>query len=175
MAKRLDAIRLTMPTITTPAIGRVNGSHGLRLSARCGPTVPVLGPVVVMVRVTVVALSPALICLSKLQAVSAGRFEQVSVTSLVKVGDPDGAALKAKVALCPASTVFALAPLITQVKSGGITVKSKVVCLGAGSPAVSACNVTVLVPVGVLPVVLTFRVTVTGFAEVGLTVFDGEK
>jgi hypothetical protein len=48
-----------------------------------------------MVNVTVVAGSPAWICLSKPQAVNAGFvFPQEMVTSLVKVPDPTGVAVK---------------------------------------------------------------------------------
>ncbi len=84
-----------MPIINTPASGNVKGSHGPRLSARRGLTVPVLGPVVVMVNITVVAGSPAWICLSKPQAVRAGFvLPQETVTSLVNVPDPTGVAVK---------------------------------------------------------------------------------
>ena len=94
-AECLDTLRPTMPIINTPASGSVNGSHGPRLSARRGLTVPVLGPVVVMVKVTVVAGSPAWICLSKPQVVRAGFvFPQEIVTSLVKIPDPTGVAVK---------------------------------------------------------------------------------
>ena len=65
------------------------------MSARRGLTIPVLGPVVVMVNVTVVAGSPARICLSKPHVVRAGFvFPQEMVTSLVKVPDPTGVAVK---------------------------------------------------------------------------------
>lgn len=52
----LPAFPRIRPSMTKPAMGRVNGSHGERLSARrrsCDP-VPVFGPAVVMVIVTVV-------------------------------------------------------------------------------------------------------------------------
>ena len=50
-AEYFDTFRPTNPTITMPAIGNANGSHGERLSARCcnADPVPVFGPVVVMV------------------------------------------------------------------------------------------------------------------------------
>ena len=70
IADRFEALLLTLPrirpSITKPATGSVNGSHGEleRLSARrrsCAP-VPVLGPTVEIVRVTGVAPEPAAIC-----------------------------------------------------------------------------------------------------------------
>jgi hypothetical protein len=51
----------------------------------------------------------------------------------------------------------------------------KVFVFGAGAPAVAACKVTVKFPGGVLAVVSTVNVTVTGFPAVGLTVLDGAK
>jgi hypothetical protein len=55
MAECFDIFRPAKPTMTMPASGNVNGSHGERLSALCcwGLAVPGFGPVVVMVRVTV--------------------------------------------------------------------------------------------------------------------------
>jgi hypothetical protein len=50
----LPAFPRSRPNMTTPAMGRVNGSHGGRLSAprRNSDPVPVFGPAVVMVIVT---------------------------------------------------------------------------------------------------------------------------
>ena len=59
--------------------------------------------------------------------------------------------------------------------TGAITDSVNVVVFAAGAPAVAACKVTVEFPSGVLAVVLTVKVTVTGVVDVGFTVFDGEK
>ena len=87
-----------MPTITMPAIGRVSGSHGARLSARCDllVPVPVFGPAVAIVSDTGVAPAPAAICggLNAQVTVASGRLEQANVTALVNVALPTGVAVK---------------------------------------------------------------------------------
>src|ERR1700674_2627152 len=57
----LDNLRLAKPSITTPARGKVSGSQGRRLSERRfkGLPVPLFGPAVLTVRVTVDVPDPA--------------------------------------------------------------------------------------------------------------------
>jgi hypothetical protein len=57
----LDILRLAKPTITTPASGKVSGNQGRRLSDRWRNVVPVplFGPAVLTVIVTVDVLEPA--------------------------------------------------------------------------------------------------------------------
>ena len=58
----LDILRLAKPTMTTPARGKVSGSQGRRLSDRWrNVPVPLFGPRLVMVIVTVDAPDPAAI------------------------------------------------------------------------------------------------------------------
>jgi hypothetical protein len=89
MAEYLETLRPVSPTITTPAIGNVNGSQGKRLSARwCGCTfaAPVFGPEVVMVSVTGVdPLVPGIDAGLKMQLVVASSPEQANVTVAPKV------------------------------------------------------------------------------------------
>jgi hypothetical protein len=109
----LDRLRPAMPTMTTPASGRVIGSQGMRLSAwRCCFLTPPFGfgPVVVMVRVSVTGLAvPAGIGFSeKLQVtVASGRPLQTKLTAAAKVVTPVPVAVTVKVEVvdCPESTV----------------------------------------------------------------------
>ncbi len=57
----LDILRRAKPTITTPARGKVSGSHGRRLSERWRNVLPVplFGPAVLTVKVTVDVIDPA--------------------------------------------------------------------------------------------------------------------
>ena len=99
----LDTLRLAKPTITTPARGKVSGSQGRRLSDRWrNVPVPLFGPLVLRVIVTVDALDPAAIVADGLKVQlllvrvgSAGEKEvQLRFTALTNV-DPDvGVALK---------------------------------------------------------------------------------
>ena len=141
IAERFDAFLLTLPRInpsmTTPAMGSVNGGHGERerLSARrrsCAP-VPVLGPVVEIVRVTCVAPEPAAICAGfdcpvlKAQLLfvsvgSGGAKVQLKVTLPAKVeAPPVGVAVKVEDAATPANTGPG-AVGVDNVKVGGLIV-----------------------------------------------------
>ena len=100
----LDILRLAKPTITTPARGKVSGSQGRRLSDRWRNWVPVplFGPVLLMVIVTVDAPDPAAIVADGLKAQrllvrvgSAGEKEvQLRFTALTNVDPEVGVAKK---------------------------------------------------------------------------------
>jgi hypothetical protein len=138
IAERFEALLLTLPrirpSITTPAMGSVNGSHGERLSARrrsCVP-VPPFGPVVEIARVTVVAPEPAAICvevacpvlktqLAFVNVGSGGAKAQLNVTAPPKVDPLVGVAVKLEVAATPASTAAGAAG-VDNVKVGAVTV-----------------------------------------------------
>jgi hypothetical protein len=128
-----DTLRPTNPTITMPAIGSANGSHGERLSARCcsADPVPVFGPLVLMVKETGVAPEvPAGIDaglnaqLDEVSVASVGENEQVNVTAVEKVVGAEGVAVKwyGKV-VCPAITVC-VGSMLAHVKSGSWTVSA---------------------------------------------------
>ncbi len=136
VAEYFDTLRPAKPTITMPAIGTVNGSHGERLSARCckAAPAPVFGPLVVMVSCTTVAPEPAKIFVGSVCPVlkaqasvgSLGAKEHApvpNVTSCVKVEVPTGVAAKVYTwDVCPASTVCELGAPALYVKSGATTV-----------------------------------------------------
>ena len=100
----LDILCLAKPTITTPARGKVSGSQGRRLSERRRNwlPVPLFGPLLVMVIVTVDALDPAAIVADGLKAQlllvrvgSAGAKEvQLRFTALANVNAEVGVAVK---------------------------------------------------------------------------------
>ena len=103
IAERFDTFLPTKPSITTPAMGSVSGSHGERLAARWrNDPFPVLfGPTVVMVIETGVAPAvPAGIVvgvkaqLLGVSVVSVGAKAQAKVTALAKVDDEVGVAVK---------------------------------------------------------------------------------
>jgi hypothetical protein len=136
-AKCFETFRPTNPTITMPAIGNANGSHGERLSARCcsADPVPVFGPVVLMVKETGVAapVAPAAIDaglkvqLDELSVASVGENEQPNVTAAPNVVDPTGVAVKwYTMDVCPASTVC-VGSLLVHKKSGAVTVTTAAV------------------------------------------------
>jgi hypothetical protein len=109
-ARRLSAL----------AVSSVFRSARLRAVFRGMDSVPRFGPVVAMVRVTLVAPAPGEIEGGlKAQLVSAGRLalEQAKFTTPLKVEAPTGAAKKLYVALCPAMTVTELLPVSVQVTS----------------------------------------------------------
>jgi hypothetical protein len=104
MVAPLDILRPAKPTITTPARGKVSGSQGRRLSERWRNVLPVplFGPLVLMVIVTVDALDPAAIVADGLKAQlllvrvgSAGEKEvQLRFTALTNVDPEVGVAKK---------------------------------------------------------------------------------
>jgi hypothetical protein len=123
----LDILRRAKPTKTMPASGNVNGSHGERLSAlRCwGVTTPEFGPLVLMVRVSLVALEPARIgFVLKLQVtVASGRPLQARVTLAANVAAPPvGVTVKVEVADCPESAVAGVVG-VDMLKVGTVTVR----------------------------------------------------
>src|ERR1700675_580627 len=107
IAECLDIFRPAKPTMTMPASGNVNGSHGERLSAlRCwGFTMPEFGPLVPMVRVTVWSpVAPAAIAGAEQVTVASGRPLQTKVMGTVVV--PVGVTVKVEdIVLCPESSV----------------------------------------------------------------------
>src|SRR5713226_7618659 len=109
IAECLDIFRPAKPTMTIPASGNVNGSHGERFSAlRCwGFTVPGFGPAVVMVRVTVWGpVAPAAIAGAEQVIVASGRPLQAKVTLAANVAAPPvGVTVKVEVVDCPESAV----------------------------------------------------------------------
>src|SRR5260370_40455412 len=82
IAARFDTFLPTRPSITTPTMGNVKGSHGERLAARCRNSVPIpgFGPLVVIVNETGVApVVPA--------AIDGGVKTQLLFVSVVSVGE----------------------------------------------------------------------------------------
>jgi hypothetical protein len=104
--ERLDALPFifpcSKPAITNPAIGSVSGNQGERLSARRCKLLPlpVFGPFVWIVTVTVVADAPAAIDVGEktqllfVNVGSAGVKAQLKVTAPAKVAADVGVALK---------------------------------------------------------------------------------
>jgi hypothetical protein len=100
----LDILRRAKPIITTPARGKVSGSQGRRLSDRWRNVLPVplFGPAVPMVIVTVDAPAPAAIVADGLKAQlllvrvgSAGEKEvQLRFTAFTNVDPEVGVAVK---------------------------------------------------------------------------------
>ena len=99
----LDILRRAKPSITTPARGKVSGSQGRRLSDRWrNVPLPLFGPVLLMVIVTVDALDPAAIVADgvKVQLLivrvgSVGEKEvQLRFTALTNVDPEVGVAVK---------------------------------------------------------------------------------
>ena len=106
LAECLDIFRPARPTMTIPASGSVNGSHGERLSALrfWDAAVPEFGPVVVMVRVTVwTPEAPAAIEGAEQVTVASGTPLQTKVMGSVVV--PVGVTVKVEVVVCPESGV----------------------------------------------------------------------
>src|SRR6266536_1600342 len=160
-AECLDTFRLASPASSSPANGSVNGGQSERWSARCctADPVPVFGPLVVRVSDTAVVPDPDAIfvgsacpVLNTQAALVSGSPEQANVTS-------------------PANFVREVLPLVVHVNSGGAVTCRVNVWVLAAPPGAVAVIVTVELPCGVLPVVLTVNVTVCG----GVTVFEGEK
>jgi hypothetical protein len=126
----LDHFRPTRPTITTPAIGNVNGSHGVRLSARfCILAPDVFGPEVVMVRVTGTVTGPpgvpaAMDAGLNTQTIVGSSPGQLKLTVAAKLlAPPAGVTLNEyPVPGTPASTVVVVTPVLASVKSGETTV-----------------------------------------------------
>jgi hypothetical protein len=88
------------------------------LNRRRSDPEPLIGPVVKIVAVTAVVSVPAAsVAGLKLQLVSAGKFPHAKVTVPLKVAPPTGAAEKLYVALCPASTVTVVLPVLLQLTS----------------------------------------------------------
>ena len=99
----LDILRPARPIITTPARGKVSGSQGRRLSERWRNRVPVplFGPVLLMVIVTVDAPDPAAIVADGLKVQlllvrvgSTGEKEQLRFTALTNFVPEVGVAKK---------------------------------------------------------------------------------
>ena len=100
----LDILRPARPIITTPARGKVSGSHGRRLSERWRNRLPVplFGPLLVMVMVTVDVPDPVAIVADGLKAQlllvrvgSAGEKEvQLRFTALTNFDAEVGVAVK---------------------------------------------------------------------------------
>jgi hypothetical protein len=126
----LDHFRPARPTITTPAIGKVNGSHGIRLSARfCILAPDVFGPEVVMVRVTGTVTGPpgvpaAIEAGLNTQTIVGSRPGQLKLTVAAKLlAPPAGVTLNEyPIPGTPASTVAVVTPVLTSAKSGTVTV-----------------------------------------------------
>ena len=120
----LDILRLAKPTMTMPASGNVNGSHGERFSAlRCwGFTVPEFGPEVAIVRVTVWGdVAPWATVLKAQLTVVSGRLLQAKVTAAAKVvAPPVAVTVKVDLADCPESAGAGVVG-VDKVKVGAIT------------------------------------------------------
>lgn len=121
-----ERFRPAMPTITTPASGRVIGSHGRRLSARrccCFFTLPaVFGPDVVMVRVTCCGdVAPWAIVLKPQVIVASGRLLHLKVTASAKVvAPPVAVTVKVEEVAIPAGAGAGVEGVVT-VKVGAFT------------------------------------------------------
>jgi hypothetical protein len=125
IAECLDIFRPAKPTMTMPASGNVNGSHGERFSALgCwGLTVPEFGPAVLMVRVTVWGdVAPWAIVLKAQLTVVSRRPLQAKVTAAAKVvAPPVAVTVKVEVVDCPESAVAGVVG-VDKVKVGAVTV-----------------------------------------------------
>ena len=122
IAECLDIFRPARPTMTIPASGSVNGSHGERLSALRwdDPAVPEFGPVVVMVRVTVwTPVVPAAIGLAEQVTVASGTPLQTKVMGTVVV--PVGVTVKVEVVVCPESGVAGVEGVVMAKMGATIT------------------------------------------------------
>lgn len=129
IADDLGTLRPQKPSATTPASGKVKGSHGERLSERWRFTVPPgiwFGPVVAIVRLTVcVPVVPDGIEAGvNMQLLVASIPEHAKVTSVANVpaGVVEVTVNAYPVAEMPASTVADEPPVFASAKSGAITV-----------------------------------------------------